>query len=547
VTERPKIVKKYVFLDYQHLYRNKGGWIHILEATISVLIVAGVMMSVYSDQSAREILSVSDYSYSVQNEILEGIAISRDLRLDALSVDVDLPGDPAYDSLDDYVAGKIPEGFGYLLRVCNLGDVNDYCKMDPIIFYATLDKDVFVEEVVVSAEIGEGGDATYSPKKVRLFFWEGGFPEGYCRDDCIAGGSPLFCSSDFLKVLRSECGNFDSDPCLEYGASPVVEEVCGVSESCAGGVCVPNVLSKRVCRERSYVVCDVCAETDYYPALCSGYDGGFESGDCNGGDDDEYSCWNFAGSWESACALPADLPDCPDTLSSCDNFILYDTAVSTIVPCACVPTIWLPSVDDFCSGTLFVQTSNCGTTRDAVGTKNCGGCVETEWLPSTDSVCLGSSFVQESNCGTTQNAMGTKICPTGYICDSATNSCEPAVAVLSASYSNLCKNCGSPPPGFTGGNWWYYDVTLSETGGDVGVTVNSRQKCDSGSITPLFCSTQTDIVAKFGSNYIPAGGSLVANNEWLWTDEASWTKSETYFGVDGNSNAVSDSYSFTVN
>jgi hypothetical protein len=33
---------------------NKGGWIHILEATISVLIVAGVMMSVYSDQSARQ-------------------------------------------------------------------------------------------------------------------------------------------------------------------------------------------------------------------------------------------------------------------------------------------------------------------------------------------------------------------------------------------------------------------------------------------------------------------------------------------------------------
>ena len=56
---------------------NKRGWIHILEATIAVLIVAGVMVSVYTDQSAREVLSVEDYSYSLQNEILEEIATEK--------------------------------------------------------------------------------------------------------------------------------------------------------------------------------------------------------------------------------------------------------------------------------------------------------------------------------------------------------------------------------------------------------------------------------------------------------------------------------------
>ncbi|OQW98957.1 MAG: hypothetical protein BWK74_03295, partial [Desulfobacteraceae bacterium A6] len=190
---------------------NKGGWIHILEATIAVLIVAGVMMSVYSDQSAREVLNIEDYSYSLQNEILDDIATNTTLRSEAMKVVVDLPTDPSYDILDAYVATKIPEDFGHLLRVCNLGGSNDYCKMDPIIFYATRDKDVFVEDVVISAEIGDGTEAEYSPKKVRLFFWEGGFPEDYCRDECMEDRFTSVCSTDFTQVLKKECGNFDAD------------------------------------------------------------------------------------------------------------------------------------------------------------------------------------------------------------------------------------------------------------------------------------------------------------------------------------------------
>ncbi|RPH49764.1 MAG: hypothetical protein EHM85_12735 [Desulfobacteraceae bacterium] len=481
---------------------NKSGWIHILEATIAVLIVAGVMMSVYSEQSAREVLSVEDYSYSLQNEILDEIAMSSDLRSDVMKVVVDLPGDPAYDSLDEYVAEKVPEGIGYLLRVCNLGDVNDYCKMDPIIFYATLDKDVFVEEVVVSAEIGDGEDAEYSPKKVRLFFWEGGFPEGYCRDDCMVGGSPLFCSSDFLKVLKSECGNFDSDPCLEYGTSAVVEEVCGVGELCVDGACVANLLSKRVCRERSYVVCDVCAETNYYPALCSGYDGGFESGDCNSGDDDEYSCWNFAGSWESDCALPADLPDCPDTLSSCDNFILYDTAVSTIVPCACVPTTWTSIVDlnTICTTDFVEQTSNCGNTRSVAGTKDCT---------------------------------------------------PPAVAVLSASYSNLRYNEGLDPGCFIGNDKWvHYDMMIVETGDSTDAILGSRKRCyywtESGVPMSSCDSLSTTMPASFGGNVVPAGESITGTNRWFcYKSGFNYDVTETFYSDSLGVNPIVD-YTISV-
>ena len=33
-------------------------------------------------------------------------------------------------------------------------------------------QDVFFEEIVVSADLGDGSNAEYDPKKVRLFVWE---------------------------------------------------------------------------------------------------------------------------------------------------------------------------------------------------------------------------------------------------------------------------------------------------------------------------------------------------------------------------------------
>ena len=134
---------------------------------------------------------------------------------------------------------KIPEDFGHVLRVCKLGDPNDFCKMDPMIFYATMEKDVYVDEVVVSAEIGDGEDAEYSPKKVRLFLWEGDFPEDYCRDECMEDRWPTFCSDDSKQILKNVCGEFDNnDSCKEYGSATDVVETCSDDEVCEEGECV---------------------------------------------------------------------------------------------------------------------------------------------------------------------------------------------------------------------------------------------------------------------------------------------------------------------
>ncbi|MBS3070778.1 hypothetical protein J4407_00545 [Candidatus Pacearchaeota archaeon] len=125
--------------------------------------------------------------------------------------------------------------------------------------------------------------------------------------------------------------------------------------------------------------------------------------------------------------------------------------------------------------------------------------------------------------------------------------------ILSASYSNLCKNCGTQPD-FTGtscspgADWWYYESTLRETGGSVGLTIEERQKCFvHQNPEDDYCGDiKTDIEGDYGTNEISAGGVINADDFWVCTDQATMTVTETFWGVDDNGKDVEDSYTFTV-
>ncbi|ABW65876.1 hypothetical protein Dole_0066 [Desulfosudis oleivorans Hxd3] len=105
---------------------------------------------------------------------MEQIAENRSLRKDAVEVKFDLRGDPVFAMLDDFVASKVPVNVGYILRVCNISDPEDHCKLPSIVFTAIPEKDVFADSVIISSDLGDGSDEpVFSPKEVKLFFWEG--------------------------------------------------------------------------------------------------------------------------------------------------------------------------------------------------------------------------------------------------------------------------------------------------------------------------------------------------------------------------------------
>lgn len=144
---------------------------------------------------------------------------------------------------------------------------------------------------------------------------------------------------------------------------------------------------------------------------------------------------------------------------------------------------------------------------------------------------IGSNFVKYTN-----NASGTQICTANF----------------NATYSNIQKNAGSNPnpsqcKPSQGCRWWYYNDILQELDGFAGITVNSRQKCYNFPTLTDYCDPiKTDIIQLYGTNHIIAGGQIISNNDYIYTTDPSMTVTETYWGVDDNSNNVNASYTITV-
>jgi len=139
------------------MIKNKKAWIRIFEAFLAIIIVMGVLLLFYSQ--TRETVDVSDYVYSIQMKILNDISMSGDLRGYVVNFD------PASSQikLDKYAKDNLPVDYEFELKVCG---INDVCKMSNDNIKKTLEKEVFVEEVIISSTLKD-----YNPKKVRLFVW----------------------------------------------------------------------------------------------------------------------------------------------------------------------------------------------------------------------------------------------------------------------------------------------------------------------------------------------------------------------------------------
>ena len=143
--------------------KNKRGWITVLEATIAVMLVSGVLMVVYIKQDTDD-SPVQDYIFNLQKQILADISMRGDLRTLALEKNET--------ELNIFVGLKVPLAYRYSLKVCRLESENDFCKLNSTEVIETRGKEIFAEEIVISSELGNGTSPIYSATKVRLFIWE---------------------------------------------------------------------------------------------------------------------------------------------------------------------------------------------------------------------------------------------------------------------------------------------------------------------------------------------------------------------------------------
>jgi len=133
--------------------KNKRGWLRILEAVIGIMIIAGVLMLMYSRTIERP--SISDYIYNLETKILKDISENDIYRSQILSYD----GDNAPKDIINFVNSSLPDSLDFRVRVC---DINSPCSISDVTA-----KNIFVEERMISSNLDY-----YNPKKIRLFVWQ---------------------------------------------------------------------------------------------------------------------------------------------------------------------------------------------------------------------------------------------------------------------------------------------------------------------------------------------------------------------------------------
>jgi len=576
--------------------RGKRGWTRILEATIAVMLVAGVMLVSYSGQIERD-SSVAEYSQSWQREILGNIVSRIDLRLNVLNVLNNSLDDVNYVILNDFVMSKVPNAFGYLLRICELGSLDDYCKMDSISYIATLENDVFVEEVVVSAEIGNGtGGETYSPKKVRLFFWEGGFPEDSCESSCtVEGFSVNSCSGN--NVTRKTCEDSNGAGCLKYDDGVFVND-CG-SEACFGGACVVAEVGYHELSCGKEIVVDWGCVSNFDDE-CDIYDGGRKIDDCGfWRNKEEYECWN----------IDTQVTDCEENPVCSVGYDEVSSSVCTlVVPCSskCTENLRFCSDDNLsvmekvcgdhtgddckeyssvdvlfdsceegevcfggncvvevvgCMSDCSVNSAICSTNNKKIIKRTCGnydddsclefGSTDIEWCRSDEECFEGECFTSDCEecsadefvCSADLSSINKRTCG-NYDADSCLD--YSGVIIIPCDEGKVCSggDCITEISAIASLSLGFSDVNYSwEDPQHYYYYTRTFSESNGVGVTLTngeLCFETLGICNPATINYrIEAGGSLVNSGENFATTYASESFTLTYGGTDDNGNSVS--------
>lgn len=131
------------------LKNNKRAWLRLLEAFIGIMLVAGVLIFVISNQNTKN--SDAQYIEHLQSSILDEISLNESLRIAVLSKNILI--------INNTINKKIPSNLGFDVKICEL-DQEIGCKMDYI------EKEIYKKDKIIASNITQ-----YSPKKVRLTIW----------------------------------------------------------------------------------------------------------------------------------------------------------------------------------------------------------------------------------------------------------------------------------------------------------------------------------------------------------------------------------------
>ncbi|MEN7982289.1 MAG: hypothetical protein ABFQ65_02490 [Nanoarchaeota archaeon] len=141
---------------------NNRGWVRIVEAFFSILLIAGVLLiMVNKGYIGGE--NISSRVYDLQLSVLREIELNDNLREQILSINENLiPMDDDHLEFPEEVTLKIneriPDSFFCRSKIC---EIDILCELDEYI-----DQDVYAQSVAITATL-----EIYDPRQLKIFCW----------------------------------------------------------------------------------------------------------------------------------------------------------------------------------------------------------------------------------------------------------------------------------------------------------------------------------------------------------------------------------------
>lgn len=142
------------------MIKNKSGWIRIVEAFATILLITGIFLMVLDNNPPPE--DFSQKIYEGEQGILRRIQLNDSLRESVLSFDIGtlpIKWENFPQDLKEKIISKTPSNLECKAEICK---VNENC-----ILSESIDKSIYIQNVIITSTLEK-----YSPRKLKLFCWE---------------------------------------------------------------------------------------------------------------------------------------------------------------------------------------------------------------------------------------------------------------------------------------------------------------------------------------------------------------------------------------
>ena len=149
------------------MVKNKKGFLRIVEACFSILIILGVFLILRANKNT----TVEENFAETIPSLLEEIAKNRSMRLEVLNYETEFPhtneeNKNKLDKVRSFLRERIRnEALGIDVRICGLSVV---CPIEP---YPEDAQEMFSYERIISTDLRINGNQ-FEPKKIKVFVWK---------------------------------------------------------------------------------------------------------------------------------------------------------------------------------------------------------------------------------------------------------------------------------------------------------------------------------------------------------------------------------------